>query len=52
MLGWVAATGDFGIEAGTFFLIQFLAISTFLGNWLVLYEDYERSFLCCLQERR
>jgi protoheme IX farnesyltransferase len=23
MLGWVAATGDFGIEAGTLFLIQF-----------------------------
>jgi protoheme IX farnesyltransferase len=23
MLGWVAATGEFGIEAGTLFLIQF-----------------------------
>jgi protoheme IX farnesyltransferase len=23
MLGWVAATGNFGIEAGTLFLIQF-----------------------------
>jgi heme O synthase-like polyprenyltransferase len=35
MLGWVAATGDFGIEAGTLFLIQFFWPS-FLGNWLVL----------------
>jgi protoheme IX farnesyltransferase len=26
MLGWVAATGDFGIEAGTLFLIQFFWI--------------------------
>jgi protoheme IX farnesyltransferase len=36
MLGWVAATGDFGIEAGTLFLIQFFGNSPFLGNWLVL----------------
>jgi heme O synthase-like polyprenyltransferase len=36
MLGWVAATGDFGIEAGTLFLIQFFGNSSFLGNWLVL----------------
>jgi protoheme IX farnesyltransferase len=35
MLGWVAATGDFGIEAGTLFLIQFFGNSPFLGNWLV-----------------
>jgi protoheme IX farnesyltransferase len=27
MLGWVAATGDFGIEAGTLFLIQFFGNS-------------------------
>lgn len=32
MLGWVAATNEFGIEPGTLFMIQFfLAISTFLG---------------------
>ncbi len=36
MLGWVAATGEFGVEAGFLFLIQFfLAVPTFLGNWLV-----------------
>ena len=36
MLGWVAATGHFGIEPGTLFMIQFfLAISTFLGDRLV-----------------
>jgi protoheme IX farnesyltransferase len=52
MLGWVAATGDFGIEAGTLFLIQFLAIPSFLGNWF-LYEDYERQvFLCCQQAKK
>jgi len=32
MLGWVAATNEFGIEPGVLFMIQFfLAISTFLG---------------------
>jgi protoheme IX farnesyltransferase len=35
MLGWVAA-GDFGIEAGTLFLIQFFGNSLIFGNWLVL----------------
>jgi heme O synthase-like polyprenyltransferase len=35
MLGWVAATGDFGIEAGTLFLIQFFGILIF-KDWLVL----------------
>jgi protoheme IX farnesyltransferase len=35
MLGWVAATGDFGIEAGTLFLIQFFGNSLIFG-WLVL----------------
>jgi len=35
MLGWVAATNSFSLEAGTLFLIQFLAIPTFLGNSLV-----------------
>jgi hypothetical protein len=35
----------FGIEAGTLFLIQFFGSSTFLGYWMVLYEDYEGRFL-------
>ena len=36
MLGWVAATNDFGIEPGTLFMIQFfLAIPSFLGHRLV-----------------
>jgi protoheme IX farnesyltransferase len=43
MLGWVAATGNFGIEAGTLFLIQFFGSSRILGNWMVLYEDYEKA---------
>ena len=43
MLGWVAATNDFGIEAGTLFMIQFFwQFPHFwaLGWWL--YEDYKK----------
>jgi protoheme IX farnesyltransferase len=43
MLGWVAATGDFGIEAGTLFLIQFFGNSSFLAIGWFLYEDYEKA---------
>jgi protoheme IX farnesyltransferase len=45
MLGWVAATGDFGIEAGTLFLIQFFGNSLIFCNGWFLYEDYEQVFL-------
>ena len=44
MLGWVAATNDFGIEAGTLFLIQFFW--QFPHFWAIgwfLYEDYEKA---------
>jgi heme O synthase-like polyprenyltransferase len=34
MLGWVAATGDFGIEL--VILIQFFGNSSFWERWLVL----------------
>ncbi len=43
MLGWVAATGDFSIEPGTLFMIQFFwQFPHFwaLGWWL--YDDYEK----------
>ncbi|GAB2764894.1 heme o synthase [Salinimicrobium soli] len=43
MLGWVAATGSFGIEPGTLFMIQFFwQFPHFwaLGWWL--YDDYEK----------
>ena len=43
MLGWVAATGEFGIEAGTLFMIQFFwQFPHFwaLGWWL--YDDYAK----------
>jgi heme o synthase len=43
MLGWVAATGDFGIEPGTLFMIQFFwQFPHFwaLGWWL--YDDYAK----------
>jgi heme O synthase-like polyprenyltransferase len=36
MLGWVAATGNFGIEAGTLFLIQFFGSSTFWAVWFCM----------------
>ena len=44
MLGWVAATGEFWIEAGTLFLIQFFW--QFPHFWAIgwfLYEDYEKA---------
>jgi protoheme IX farnesyltransferase len=44
MLGWVAATNDFGIEAGTLFLIQF--IWQFPHFWAIgwfLYDDYKKA---------
>lgn len=44
MLGWVAATGNFGIEAGTLFIIQFFW--QFPHFWAIgwfLYEDYEKA---------
>lgn len=43
MLGWVAATNDFGIEPGTLFMIQFFW--QFPHFWAIgwfLYEDYEK----------
>lgn len=43
MLGWVAATGNFGIEPGTLFMIQFFwQFPHFwaLGWWL--YDDYKK----------
>jgi protoheme IX farnesyltransferase len=44
MLGWVAATGSFGIEAGTLFLIQFFW--QFPHFWAIgwfLFDDYEKA---------
>ncbi len=44
MLGWVAATNDFGIEPGTLFMIQFFW--QFPHFWAIgwfLYDDYERA---------
>jgi len=43
MLGWVAASGSFGIEPGTLFLIQFFW--QFPHFWAIgwfLYDDYEQ----------
>lgn len=44
MLGWVAASGNFGIEAGTLFMIQFFW--QFPHFWAIgwfLYEDYKKA---------
>lgn len=44
MLGWVAATNSFGIEAGTLFLMQFFW--QFPHFWAIgwfLYEDYRKA---------
>jgi heme o synthase len=44
MLGWVAATNDFGIEAGTLFLIQFLwQFPHFWSIGWFLFDDYEKA---------
>ena len=43
MLGWVAATNDFGVEPGTLFMIQFFW--QFPHFWAIgwwLYEDYRK----------
>src|SRR5699024_874212 len=43
MMGWIAATNDFGIEAGTLFMMQFFwQFPHFwaLGWWL--YDDYKK----------
>lgn len=53
MLGWVAATGDFGIEAGTLFLIQFFW--QFPHFWAIgwfLYEDYEKAGIFMLPTKK
>ena len=43
MLGWVAATGQFGIEAGTLFMIQFFwQFPHFWALGWFLYEDYKK----------
>lgn len=44
MLGWVAATNDFGIEPGTLFMVQFFW--QFPHFWAIgwfLYNDYEKA---------
>jgi protoheme IX farnesyltransferase len=44
MLGWVAATGNFGIEAGTLFIVQFFW--QFPHFWAIgwfLFSDYEKA---------
>jgi len=44
MLGWVAATNDFGIEPGTLFMIQFFwQFPHFWSIGWFLFEDYERA---------
>ena len=43
MLGWVAATDDFGIEPGTLFMIQFFwQFPHFWALGWFLYDDYKR----------
>lgn len=44
MLGWVAATGEFGIEPGTLFMVQFFW--QFPHFWAIgwfLYDDYKKA---------
>ncbi|NND61901.1 MAG: protoheme IX farnesyltransferase [Flavobacteriaceae bacterium] len=53
MLGWVAATNDFGIEPGTLFMIQFFW--QFPHFWAIgwfLFEDYKRGGFLMLPNGR
>lgn len=43
MLGWVAATGSFGLEAGTLFIIQFFwQFPHFWAIGWLMFDDYNR----------
>lgn len=53
MLGWVAATNDFGIEPGTLFMVQFFW--QFPHFWAIgwfLYDDYEKGGFYMLPTRK
>lgn len=53
MLGWVAATNDFGIEPGTLFAVQFFW--QFPHFWAIgwfLFDDYERGGFFMLPTRK
>lgn len=53
MLGWVAATNNFGIEAGTLFMIQFFW--QFPHFWAIgwfLYDDYKKAGFFMLPTRK
>ena len=54
MLGWVAATGEFGIEAGTLFLIQFFGSFLIFGlsDGFCMKIMKRQVFLCCPQGKR
>ena len=50
MLGWVGATNQFGIEAGTLFMIQFFwQFPHFWALGWILHEDYKRGGFKMLQ---
>lgn len=53
MLGWVAHTNEFGIEAGTLFLIQFFwQFPHFWALGWFLYEDYKKGGFYLLPTRK
>ena len=52
MLGWVAATGSFGIEPGTLFMIQFFwQFPHFWALGWMLHEDYQKAGINMLPTR-
>jgi len=53
MLGWVAATNDFGIEAGTLFMIQFFwQFPHFWALGWMLHDDYSKAGINMLPTRK
>jgi len=53
MLGWVAATNNFGIEPGTLFMIQFFwQFPHFWALGWMLHEDYQKAGINMLPTRK
>ena len=53
MLGWVAATNNFGIESGTLFMIQFFwQFPHFWALGWMLHDDYQKAGINMLPTKK
>ena len=52
LLGWVAATNDFGLESGLLYFVQFMwQFPHFWAIAWVLYDDYNKAGICLLPSK-